>query len=63
MGANEFHQYAAILIRNANNQLKFITTNVENHAVIGNEIGTAEHGPDIGWTLPNRPSHESVPYP
>jgi len=62
MGADEFHQRAAECVRHMDDQPIFVAAEVEDHAVVADEIdGRAELPLDIVRTAPARLARQREP--
>lgn len=52
MRADELGQHDLVRIINVNHEAVIVAADIEDHAVVANEIRRVELGPDIGRTVP-----------
>lgn len=61
VGSNEFHQHRLVLVRNMDQESVFVAADIEDYAIVGDEIGRAELGSDVSWPRPLRLKNRAMP--
>jgi hypothetical protein len=62
MGSNELHEQAAEPVRHVNDQSVLVATEVEDHAVVADEVNASAELPfDLVWALPARLAGDGEP--